>query len=92
MRDKTFIVGQLILLVMLTISAITIYSSRHDCDTCDMRFNRTSGNSINGVYSSEGYYCIWTEGRTLQEIMIADRHELQHYMNDKELEHFGGEE
>ena len=45
-------------------------------------------NSINGMYYSEGFYCVVTAGRTTQEIARTEVHEQCHALNHKDYEHF----
>ena len=45
---------------------------------------------MNGYYSSVGYYCVWTENRTYDEINETDYHENAHSYIAKDYEHFCG--
>lgn len=59
------------------------------CNSCDMRFNITNSTGVNGFYSVNNYFCVWTKDRTSEEIASTTFHELTHYFNygDKR-EHF----
>ena len=59
-------------------------------ESCNMRFNRTNGLGVNGLYVKEKYYCVWVEGRTLEEINGTKNHELCHVNIGRDVEHFCG--
>lgn len=43
---------------------------------------------INGVYHTDKYYCVWTEGRTESEINRTNSHEICHDFVKKDNKHF----
>lgn len=54
-------------------------------------FNRSLGSEVvvNGVYHSpKGFYCVWTKGRTAEEIDGTANHEKCHALIDEDEEHF----
>jgi hypothetical protein len=46
----------------------------------------------NGFYNGNGYFCIGTKGRDLDEVMRLSMHELVHVMVREERLHFEVEE
>ena len=65
------------------------------CASCDMRFNNTKYKEdtkygINGVFSSEGYYCVWVKDRSPSEIASTEVHEQCHALINKDRGHFCG--
>lgn len=83
-RDTTLF----ILLTIMTALAIWGWLDHANCEACNMRFNKTNSDSINGVYSPEGYFCVWTSGRSMDDIMRTTTHELVHVMVREERTHF----
>ena len=47
-----------------------------------------SGVSGNGFYSYDGYFCVITAGRSVDEIARTTFHELAHYFVDVDTGHF----
>lgn len=48
---------------------------------------------LNGLYQpSKGFYCVWTENRTYDQINRTVNHELLHALIDKDSKHFCGVE
>lgn len=48
---------------------------------------------LNGLYHpSQGFYCVWVENRTYEQINNTVNHELLHAMIHKKPEHFCGGE
>ena len=49
-----------------------------------------SGNEsyMSGFYSNRGYYCVATQGRTIEEIATTDEHEKCHALIHSDYKHF----
>jgi hypothetical protein len=45
--------------------------------------------SVTGIYYiGKDYYCVWAEGRSLEQQEIDDKHEYCHYLIDNDFDHF----
>lgn len=44
--------------------------------------------AVNGVYYKDAYYCVWTEGRTQEEILKTECHETLHALINEDYDHF----
>lgn len=51
-------------------------------------FETDKGGLANGFYSSSGYFCVSTKGRSVEEVTRTTVHELAHYFVDEDYEHF----
>jgi len=72
-------------IVVLVLISIFIYEvfNEEGCESCKL-YNPDVKFSLNGIYhAEEGYYCVWTEGKTPEEINRTDCHEYCHYLTDK---------
>lgn len=47
--------------------------------------------NINGYYSFNDYYCVWTKGRNPMDINETDSHEICHAFINKKYVHFCGD-
>lgn len=68
-----------------------INDALHNIESCEMRFpehNTSSKRGINGLYHHPKYFCVWTHEREANEIAETTFHELTHYYNYNEREHF----
>ena len=54
--------------------------------------SRTESGKSNGFYSYDGYFCVVTKGRTLEEITKTTIHELGHLFVHEDYDHFCNEE
>ncbi len=94
MNLRIFIIfNQVILGVLLVIFMFVMIFQIDDLheatDRCEMYDpNNFILTKTNGLYFFEGYYCVWTEGRTLEEINRTDVHEVCHSLVVKDKEHF----
>lgn len=43
---------------------------------------------LQGIYSTKGYYCVWTKDRTIEEIASTEEHEKCHALINEDQEHF----
>lgn len=58
-------------------------------ESCNMRFPKYDvERGINGLYVHNNYFCVYTHQRSTEEIAATTFHELAHYFNDVEKEHF----
>jgi len=64
-------------------------------DKCDMyqlcnidMLNESLG--INGINYAGEFYCVWTKGRTTEEIASTETHELCHELIKRDYTHFCG--
>ena len=55
---------------------------------CEVRFDNSSIDLVDGLYTTEGYFCVWTKDRTSIEIAETTFHELAHYYVDMNSTHF----
>jgi len=67
------------------------YSCSEAEERCNMRFNRTTGDTVNGLYQPGKYFCVWTEGVEENQIAETTFHELAHHYNYEEHDHFKGD-
>ncbi len=47
---------------------------------------------INGIYYSNQFYCVWLEGRTMEEVNKTECHEMCHHFVYNDYEHFCGDD
>ena len=52
--------------------------------------NDFENKSVNGFYSYKGYFVVLTKGRSPDSIARTTFHELTHYYNDENTNHFLG--
>ena len=90
-----FLVGLGILLgVSGTLAYLDLtHESIYDYNTEVLQVNRTvletrQGTQANGFYSYDGYFCVVTKDRSLEEITRTTVHELAHLFVHDDPEHF----
>ncbi len=92
LRNFVITVSSLLSVFLLIQAGFFYYASnKFDCNPYAMEFNRTANKNeqLNGLYSSsEGYFCVWTKDRKPEAIAETTFHELAHYYNYEEKEHF----
>lgn len=93
MKPKTYLItlSAILIIFMLIQGGFYFYASKKfDCNPYAMEFNRTAGKyeQIEGLYNHEGYFCVWTKDRSPEAIAETTFHELAHYYNDYNPEHF----
>ena len=98
MNNKLILKVLVIFLVCFIVLAFNSYFSvviyrdyiievEEGCKSCQM-YNAKVKFGINGVYNTDGYYCIWTKDRTEEEIQITELHENCHDLVHKNDDHF----
>jgi len=79
-------------IVTLIIVIVYIQANKDYCETCQM-FNTNITWGINGIYHNPNYYCIWTNGRLIEEINKTIIHEECHHLIEHDKDnHFCKEE
>jgi len=82
---KVLLLGMVANFMML---GFAIYSSYDGCDSCKL-YNTEAKFGLNGAYYFEDeYYCVWTKGKTFQEINDTEHHEVCHALIDGDEYHF----
>jgi len=79
----------LISLILFIMNQYGVWEAAKSSQICEA--NMTERPSIEGVYFSEGYYCVWVAGRNLKDINDTDTHERCHALVDDDKRHFCGD-
>lgn len=87
--------GLLFLLVVLSFKLGLDYSESkgYNCKQCE-RFemcqfkNTTQDEFVAGLSYGTKYYCVWTKGKTSDEISNITNHEICHQLVAREQDHF----
>ena len=62
-------------------------TAQNQCESCKM-YNPDAQFGLNGIYHTPAYYCVWTKGRSPEEINNTECHELCHHFVYEDYEHF----
>ena len=90
--EKDGIMIILCMVVIIILISVLIDNNRKGCESCSIcsfEINETKF-GINGYYDNQGFYCIWTKDRTVNQIAGTEEHEKCHVLIDKDYEHFCG--
>ena len=90
-----FLITSFIICVMFTINTTgTIYyyknyviEFKETCNSCQL-YNPEVKYGLGGVYHHDKYYCVWTEGREIKEIINSEKHEVCHHLVKTDSQHF----
>ena len=75
-------------------SDMTKYTIReyyeNKCDSwrlCEVK-SKSLDYSLEGIYNTEGFYCVNTKDRSNEEIATTEQHEIAHVLVDEDYKHF----
>ena len=93
---KKIVFLNIVSVLLLTAGAVIAVNDWHrqtdyleqSVEQCSMFDFDPTVESVNGFYSTNKYYCVWTDKKTLQEINETDVHEQCHALVDEDGEHF----
>jgi len=93
-----YVIPQLLFVLCVLLLTLQIYNMQKQIENVEdtiARLSLYSNNNyeyakVNGIYNTKGYYCVWTQNRTLEEINRTDYHEMAHVLVHKDREHFCG--
>jgi len=91
-RIVSFVVLGSILCTITLLICIYVMYSRWTADAsqsiCEATMKEKPG--IEGVWFSNGYYCVWAAGRNIKDINATDAHEACHALAHDDPKHFCG--
>lgn len=90
---EAFIIG--VLLISFGVVGTLVYGMMFNTEKVDafgvlegLMFETNNGGIANGFYSTSGYFCVSTRGRSVEEVTRTTVHELAHFFVDSDYEHF----
>jgi len=85
MKTETILTMLLIIICLGAGFVVGALFRNEECKSCQM-YNNTFG--VTGLNFPNEYYCVWTKGRTVNQIASTEEHEICHALTDKDYYHF----
>ena len=76
--DNTFLRKEIIIMNNNSVDMLERYDKLARCKLYDVENEELT--YVNGVYYHQEYFCVWTAGRTLEDINATFCHEVAHHL------------